>query len=136
MTATDELRRMLDEEGVEYETYIEQPTGFEHVKWSFGKHGNADFNLEFGEPWLTMYGTISGPAQAIAATLGRGTCYAYETEPMSCSCNDVQLHNGKWVTGLSLTVHVMKCSACGGTYEYVNGGYEYCPRCGAKVVSE
>jgi hypothetical protein len=69
MTATDELRRMLDELGVEYETYIE-PIGFEHVKWNFNKHGSADFNLEFGEPWLTMYGTISGPEQAIAATLG------------------------------------------------------------------
>ena len=72
MTATDELRRMLDERGVEYETYIEQPTGFEHVKWNFNEHGSADFNLEFGEPWLTMYGVISGPEQAIAATLGRG----------------------------------------------------------------
>ena len=65
---TERLRAMLDERGVEYETYIE-PIGFEHVKWSFGKHGSADFNIEFGEPWLTMYGTISGPEQAIAATL-------------------------------------------------------------------
>jgi hypothetical protein len=61
---------MLDERGVQYETYIEPLTGFEHVKWNFNEHGSADFNLEFGEPWLTMYGTISGPEQAIAATLG------------------------------------------------------------------
>lgn len=73
-TATERLRALLDERGVEYETYIEQPTGFEHVKWNFNEHGSADFNLEFGEPWLTMYGTISGPEQAIAATLGSCNC--------------------------------------------------------------
>jgi ribosomal protein S27AE len=25
---------------------------------------------------------------------------------------------------------------CGGTYEHVNGSYEFCPRCGKKVVRE
>jgi hypothetical protein len=68
------VRELLDERGVEYETYIEPQTGFEHVKWNFNEHGSADFNLEFGEPWLTMYGTISGPEQAIAATLGSCNC--------------------------------------------------------------
>ena len=27
-----------------------------------------------------------------------------------------------------------ECSACGGTYEDVYGSYEFCPRCGARVV--
>lgn len=27
-----------------------------------------------------------------------------------------------------------ECSACGGTYEDVNGRYERCPHCGARVV--
>lgn len=31
-------------------------------------------------------------------------------------------------------IHVMECSACGGTYEHINGSYEFCPRCGRKVV--
>lgn len=130
MTATDELRRMLTEAGVEYETYTEQQTGFEHVKWSFGEHGNADFNLEFGEPWLAMYGTISGPAQAIAATVGRGTCEADETETIKCwvKCKDEPS------TEHMELIHVMECSECGHTYEHVNGDYEFCPRCGRKRV--
>lgn len=68
---TECLRKLLDDRGVEYETYIEPQTGFEHVKWSFNEHGSADFNLEFGEPWLTMYGVVSGPDQAVEATLGQ-----------------------------------------------------------------
>jgi len=30
------------------------------------------------------------------------------------------------------TVHVLECSACGRTCEYINGAYNYCPNCGAK----
>lgn len=30
-------------------------------------------------------------------------------------------------------IRVMECSACGGTYEHVNGSYEFCPRCGRRV---
>lgn len=33
-------------------------------------------------------------------------------------------------------IHVMECSVCGGTYEHVNGSYEFCPRCGAKVLDK
>lgn len=137
MNTIDELCCMLDERGVEYETYIEQPTGFEHVKWNFNEHGSADFNLEFGEPWLTMYGTISGPEQAIAATLGSsnctndertGTCHADETDTWECVCDQI----GRY--GKCVTIHVMECSECGRTYEHVNGDYEYCPHCGAEVV--
>lgn len=31
-------------------------------------------------------------------------------------------------------IHVMECSSCGGTYEHVSGSYEFCPRCGARIV--
>ena len=113
MSATEVLRRMLDERGVEYETYIEQPTGFEHVKWNFNEHGSADFNLEFGEPWLTMYGVISGPEQAIAATLGTGTC-----------------HN---VWDVELTGRLrFQCSECGAVSLEITP--RFCPVCGKKVV--
>ena len=117
MTATDELRRMLDERGVGYETYIEPQTDFEHVKWNFNEHGSADFNLEFGEPWLTMYGAISDPEQAIDATLGRGTCRRVLYKP----------------TG------VLVCSECGAGMPRQLDKYcylHYCPNCGARVVSE
>lgn len=43
-----------------------------------------------------------------------------------------------WRDGGRVTVHVMECDRCGGTYEHVNGDYERCPHCGAvfKEVEE
>lgn len=35
-----------------------------------------------------------------------------------------------------VTIHVMECSSCGRTFEHVSGVYEFCPRCGRKVVGE
>lgn len=118
MNATDELRRLLDERGVEYETYTETPTGFEHVKWNFNEHGSADFNLEFGEPWLTMYGVISCPEQAIEATLGRRKCKNVHEPPKD--------------TTFWPAPH-FKCSVCGKAH--VSTDYVYfCPNCGAEVT--
>lgn len=33
-------------------------------------------------------------------------------------------------------IHVMECSACGQTFEHVNGAYEYCPHCRRRLVIE
>lgn len=70
------------------------------------------------------------PEQAIAATLGAGTCEADETDTWECVRDDL----GNY--GKPLTVHVMECTECGHTYEHVNGDYEYCPRCGRKLRNE
>lgn len=55
-----------------------------------------------------------------------GTCHADETEHIECGTID----------GRHYDIHVMECSECGRTYEYVFGGYEFCPNCGRKVVDE
>ena len=58
-----------------------------------------------------------------------GTCHADETDTIRC-----------WVkTDMAGTermklIHVMECSECGHTYEHVNGDYEFCPRCGRRIV--
>lgn len=115
-SATDALRALLDERGVEYETYTEPRTGFEHVKWNFNEHGSADFNLEFGEPWLVMYGVISGPEQAVAATLGPGTC-------------EVEWRESGWGT------RTRHCGACGADLDCdTRNKQNYCPNCGRKLV--
>ncbi len=126
MTATDELRRLLDERGVEYEVGEQGWVFFEGngLGWVFvgsDTHGQ----LLHKKLFIT-------PEQAIAATMGTGTCEADETDVIKCwvKCKDEPS-----VEHMEL-IHVMECSACGGTYEYVNGGYEFCPRCGAKVVDE
>lgn len=120
MTATDELRRLLDERGVKWEA----PMSFD---------GTARYDTTAGGYWFHEFNgkiTIHGltPEQAIAATLGPGTCQADETDTWECVCDGIG-HYGERVT-----VHVMECSECGRTYEHVNGGYECCPHCGRRIV--
>ena len=119
MTAIDELRRLLDERGVEWDYGI---TGVASTR--FRASGGVELTFVDLRDGVVCT-TILTPEQAIAATLGDETCKADETETWTCER-----------VGRQLTVHVMECSACGGTYEHVNGDYEFCPRCGAKVVDE
>ena len=62
-----------------------------------------------------------------AATPDAGTCEADETDLIPFVRADSGDHEVDYI-------HVMECSACGGTYEHVNGSYEFCPRCGARIV--
>lgn len=80
----------------------------------------------------TLIVTGLTPEQAIAATLGVGTCEADETDVIKCwvKCED------KPSTERMELIHVMECSVCGGTYEHVNGSYEFCPRCGRRIEVE
>ena len=124
MTATDELRRMLDERGVEWEaddtqvdstgtiycvTYVKEGYG---RTWVYEEPPDCDL--------LVSYNHDLTPAQAIDATLGRGTCHAvFEVDAMS---EDDRI--GEFV-----------CSECGETF---GGGRDrvprYCPACGKRVV--
>jgi hypothetical protein len=72
-------------------------------------------------------GYDSGHVRNMSATLGTGTCHADETYSYECIGDDSSCY------GKVITVHVMECSECGGTYEHVNGSYEYCPRCGRRI---
>lgn len=61
---------------------------------------------------------------------GHGTCRAEETDTWECICDQI----GRY--GKRVTIHVMECSACGRTFEHVNGVYEYCPHCRRRLVIE
>ena len=110
MNATEELRRMLDERGVEWEdcsngsTYVE----YEGEAWRFDPDGYFDA--------LCIYHYCSyTPEQAVDATLGRGTCRLEDYED----------------TGIYV------CSECGAVAPEDFMAYycwSYCPNCGAKVV--
>lgn len=79
MTTTEELRRLLDERGIEW-TY-----GDGTVSFSDGKHWCHAWAYSDGAMCVSMgYFT---PEQAIDATLGRGTCHdvALEGEWFECS---------------------------------------------------
>ena len=81
MTATDELRRLLDERGVEYTDAEDAHT--QHTWWSDGDHEIAACNS--GER-LAVYNLT--PEQAVEATLGRGTCRQIETEEGFIVCSE------------------------------------------------
>ena len=66
MTATDELRRLLDERGVEY--MLDQR--YRELFWDFGESGRARASAIGTKGFVQMIVTGLTPEQAIAATLG------------------------------------------------------------------
>lgn len=123
MTATDELRRLLDGRRVEYK---DRNVFGKHV-FHWGKPFHGAMFTDGGE-WTELVVENATPEQAVEATLGGGTCNADETDTWECVRDDLGGY------GKTLTVHVMECTECGHTYEHVNGSYEFCPRCGRKVI--
>lgn len=104
MTATDELRRLLDGRGVEYRV---SATGYSiDIGPSMTAYANrTDTTLDVSLRGFT-------PEQTIDATLGRGTC-----------------HIGRGTSGL-MHVTTGHCSECGA--EVVKPA-RYCPNCGRRV---
>lgn len=123
MSATDELRRLLDERGVEWKDY-----GYENHTWWGGWH--AENRPSVNGLFVKVEGVVT-PEQAIAATLGndgvgrtndgvdgRGTCH---------------MERADWDDGTCTWGCI--CSACGKKFEHETGrGWHYCPKCGAEVV--
>ena len=113
MTATDELRKLLDERGVEWEADDRKTYTFTY--WG---------DWAFTEPLDAKPGTLGAqcelmcipatPEQAIAATLG----------------NKTTTRHGKFKTKYGRKVPLCEC--CG--YSIGDDRYNYCPKCGAKVV--
>jgi len=114
MTATDELRRMLDERGAEW-----MPVAWNPQRETFYHAANGvGFCADEYTDGVRIYtdATIT-PEQAIAATLGRGTCHVKAAKKIGDSF------------GFSLS--------CGHSMvNPFNDHPDYCPWCGAKVVDE
>lgn len=128
MTATERLRQLLDERGVEYETYHDAAlTEVDAVFWQdrngqpCSAIGNAD---DIPESMLSVQCIIS-PEQAVEATLGRGTCHDLAVTPDYRDKTE------------------FKCSECGYEYSAVGGfgcdygdepDFNFCPNCGREAV--
>lgn len=141
MSANDELHRLLDERGVEHQDYEFSPD-VKTTSWDIDTSDPryevcAAFEEFDGGTTLLRFWNPT-PEQAVEATLGplvtssncsnsERTTTVDETDTWECVCDQV----GRY--GKCVTIHVMECSACGGTYEHVNGSYEFCPRCGRRV---
>lgn len=104
MTATDELRRMLDERGVEHYD------GTKSTLWLKDEHGYRASADELTSGRLSVHIWCDTPAQAIAATLGAGTCHEVEDED----------------TGFIV------CSECGAVHDKDYTSY-YCWCCGRRI---
>ena len=125
MTATEELRRMLDERGVEWTVPDESWNQDSITYWKVGSIKWVAFESENDTLWLNCNSvTDLTPEQAIAATLGAGSCH---------DKNGFDRQVG------------FECMACGTMVDSymvtpLDTGHEvqfrYCPFCGGKVVSE
>jgi len=119
MTATDELRRMLDERDEYYKTSGNRTWWGRPTDARTGEPINVFHNQAqpMGEDRLFVELQLATPEQAIAATLGRGTC-----EPVDGYDDD-----GEEIGTC--------CSECGSPWPvyYV---VRYCPVCGCKVVDD
>lgn len=134
-SAIDELRRLLDERGVEYDvrdgkaiknTYWDDVEG---RRWGYASDENSA--VEDRQLFLVHGRMDITPEQAIAATLGndgversndgvaeRGTC---------------RMERANWDDGTCTWGCI--CSACGKKFEHETGrGWHYCPKCGVEVV--
>ena len=119
MSATDELRRLLDERGVEWRQSA-NTLGCVFTRWQSPLFGDEVCAMENGEEGLVVFDHYLTPQQAIDATLGRGTCHAvFEVDAMS---EDERI--GEYV-----------CSECGETFGDVRDQQpNYCPNCGRRCV--
>lgn len=123
MTATDTLRALLDERGVEWRRtphYSSESMDNETVfcgigiEWLASDHLNGRLGLRALKYEVT-------PEQAVAATLGRGTCRMELPDLRGPAYTDVYV-----------------CSECGGevmvgTVMGVSDVPKWCPWCGRKV---
>ena len=120
MTATEELLRLLDERGVEY-CFIKGTKVFE---WDFeGTDGEGSAHATEVDGGINMMACSLTPEQAVAATLGFGTCHIVkETKTIRSMLRG------------EVEVTDEKCSECGG-YMEVGAGVlrNYCPNCGRRV---
>ena len=121
-SAIEELRRLLDERGVECEATLDSlttwATGSDTARWCADELINDRFDLYA----YNVDEDVSGltPEQAVEATLGRGTCH-------------VERH-GSLANWLDMVC--WSCSECGfGWHHSVNDKqFHYCPNCGRRVV--
>lgn len=141
MSATDELRRMLDERGVEW-TYSIGP--FLQTNWEVGDVVWHAKELEHGFDVSTRYLT---PEQAVEATLGATDAKPTQAES-SGECHTVSMDcfgnppfNQSGLNGNSTACGCSECGAPWSTCGLFRGNalrhnFKACPICGAKVVDE
>ena len=119
MTATEELRRLLNESSVKW------GSGFGGDTLWTGRHG-IEWRWNKQEGTLAMYSRTITPEQAIEATLGDGTC---EVEGYDDGVDEGM--DGEWYSYVPPTWYLSCGHRCEGSERP-----RYCPVCGKRVVEE
>ena len=109
MTATDELRRLLDERGVEW-TYGDGTV-------SYASDGRWFHAWAYNDDMMCVSMGYLTPAQAVEATLVRGTCKLVPTRDKPRS-----------------KAPTLTCSECGWWTDEIGKAWNYCPSCGRRVI--
>lgn len=120
--ATDRMRELLDERGVEWEALSDQQEGdftITATRWHDGEGGLLTMFISepHGSTWDFFW--LPTPEQAIDATLGSGTCHnaSYRLDESRFHCSECGF--GCWVKDVA-------------------DGHDkvpkYCPNCGRRVV--
>lgn len=126
MSATDELRRMLDERGVEWKAFddFEQTTQWSTHNGAFvywARERDGKLLVETTAP--TKCSASCAPEQAIIATLGAGTC------------KPAVYHGEEWWSRVDPGEHyefwepACACSECGELIPM----RKFCPNCGRRI---
>lgn len=120
MTATEELRAMLDERGVEW-----SKPSMDSERWTHwhGCDGTLFVASEDARGCVWIGGSIT-PAQAVEATLGRGECRVEYTHRYDY---DGGYGGTEYEHGLTCGHRVTWGS---------DDAPDFCPHCGAKVVQQ
>ena len=113
-TATERLRQLLDERGVEWWAMHDVENGYRDDRdTEFLVYGCKHVAHEWGS---RLQVDMLTSEQAIEATLGRGTCHvAYKHPEYPCSNDEI-------------------CSECGASF-YCYAEVNFCPTCGRRVES-
>ena len=128
MSATNELHRMLDERGIEYEqSHIEGIAEYAHVtKWKTQAGNKCTFyEIEDGQPpyFTRMFIELPTPEQAVEFTLGPKTCkITYEQKCSEC---------GAYISDNASMYRVPVGDAY---YTVKSRRPNFCPNCGRRVV--
>ena len=106
-SATETLRVLLDERGVEHYD------GTECTLWLKDEQGYRASADELSDGRISLHLWCTTPQQAVDATLGRGECH-----------------------DTSKYVNHFTCSVCGEEMDFIteHGGPHYCPYCGRRVI--
>lgn len=127
MTATDRLRALLDERGVEWRDFSD-----EHVLHTTWNDMTCWFN-DFQDGWTAWGMAKRGtPEQAVEATLERGECKNVASVEYDCLPGDFQCSECGCIVASGSECESLVYFTPVDFGEEI--GWRYCPSCGKKVV--